>query len=124
MTFVCDQGYELEPLAEIEGAIQCGRTVAGSTAGARSVHGEAAGEHLYHFSIPATSYTIAFDACASNFAAVLRINTLDLTHEFYVGYFFWYNRPADDTTRSYEGLWALVHDWVRRKKDTKNRKRR
>jgi len=43
-------------------------------------------------------------------------------HEFYVEYLFWYNRPVDDTTRSYEGLWTLVHDWVRRKKDTKNRK--
>ena len=36
--------------------------------------------------------------------------------------YFWYNRPATDTTRSYEGLWTLVHDWVRRKKETKNRK--
>jgi len=43
-------------------------------------------------------------------------------HEFYVEYLFWYNRPADDPTRSYDGLWTLVHDWVRRKKDTKNRK--
>ena len=43
-------------------------------------------------------------------------------HEFYVEYLFWYNRPAADVTRSYEGLWTLVHDWVRRKKDTKNRK--
>ena len=43
-------------------------------------------------------------------------------HEFYVEYLFWYNRPATDTTRSYEGLWTLVHDWVRRKKETKNRK--
>jgi len=43
-------------------------------------------------------------------------------HEFYVEYLFWYNRPASEPTRSYEGLWTLVHDWVRRKKDTKNRK--
>jgi hypothetical protein len=43
-------------------------------------------------------------------------------HEFYVEYLFWCNRPASDETRSYEGLWRLVHDWVRRKKDTKNRK--
>ena len=42
-------------------------------------------------------------------------------HEFYVEYLFWYNQPATNTTRSYEGLWTLVHDWVRRKKDTKNR---
>ena len=43
-------------------------------------------------------------------------------HEFYVEYLFWYNRPANEPTRSYEGLWTLVHDWVRRRKDTKNRK--
>jgi len=43
-------------------------------------------------------------------------------HEFYVEYIFWYNRPATDATRTYDGLWALIHDWVRRKKDIKNRK--
>jgi hypothetical protein len=34
----------------------------------------------------------------------------------------WYNRQTDDTIRSYDGLLRLVHDWVRRKRDTKNRK--
>ncbi len=43
-------------------------------------------------------------------------------HALYVEYWSWCSRPAADVTRSYEGLWALVHDWVRRKKDTKNRK--
>jgi hypothetical protein len=43
-------------------------------------------------------------------------------HEFYLEYVCWYNRLADDTTRSYEGLWTLVHVWARRKKDTKNRR--
>ena len=47
---------------------------------------------------------------------------LPKSHEFYVEYLFWYNRPAGDTVRSYEGLWTLVHDWVRRKQDSKNRK--
>jgi hypothetical protein len=47
---------------------------------------------------------------------------LPKNHEFYVEYLFWYNRPAADETRTYKGLWALIHDWVRRKKDTKNRK--
>ena len=47
---------------------------------------------------------------------------LPKNHEFYVEYLFWYNRPAEDVTRTYEGLWRLVHDWVRRKKDTKNRR--
>ena len=47
---------------------------------------------------------------------------LNKQHEFYVEYLFWYNRPASEPTRSYKGLWTLVHDWVRRKKDTKNRK--
>ena len=41
-------------------------------------------------------------------------------HGFFVEYFFWYNRPAVDATRSYGGLWTLVHDWVRRKGDTTN----
>ena len=47
---------------------------------------------------------------------------LPKNHEFYVEYLFWYNQPADNETRTYNGLWKLVHDWVRRKKDTKNRK--
>jgi len=47
---------------------------------------------------------------------------LPTNHEFYVEYLFWYNQPADNETRTYNGLWKLVHDWVRRKKDTKNRK--
>ena len=47
---------------------------------------------------------------------------LPKNHEFYVEYLFWYNRPAADVTRTYDGLWNLIHDWVRRKKDTKNRK--
>ena len=37
-------------------------------------------------------------------------------------YLMWYNRQTDDTIRSYDGLWRLVHDWVRRKRDTRNRK--
>ena len=47
---------------------------------------------------------------------------LPKNHEFYVEYLFWYNRPAADETRTYKGLWALIHDWVRRKKDTKKHK--
>jgi len=47
---------------------------------------------------------------------------LPKNHEFYVEYLFWYNRPSEDPIRTYEGLWKLVHDWVRRKKDTKNRR--
>ena len=47
---------------------------------------------------------------------------LPKNHEFYVEYLFWYNQPADSPTRNYYGLWKLVHDWVRRKKDMKNRK--
>ena len=50
------------------------------------MQGEAAGEHLYHFSIPATGqHTISFDACASTLAAALRVKTLDLSEEFYFG---------------------------------------
>ena len=47
---------------------------------------------------------------------------LPKNHEFYVEYLFWYNRPETDTIRNYGGLWRLVHDFVRRKNDTKNRK--
>ena len=47
---------------------------------------------------------------------------LNKQHEFYVEYLFWYNRRVEEPTRNYKGLWTLVHDWVRRKKDTKNRK--
>ena len=50
------------------------------------MQGAAAGEHLYHFSIPATGqHTISFDACASTLAAALRVETLDLSEEFYFG---------------------------------------
>jgi len=47
---------------------------------------------------------------------------LPKNHEFYVEYLFWYNKPSDDINRTYEGLWKLCHDWIRRKKDTKNRR--
>ena len=47
---------------------------------------------------------------------------LPKAHEFYVEYLFWYNRLETDPVRCYEGLWKLVHDFVRRKNDTKNRK--
>jgi hypothetical protein len=47
---------------------------------------------------------------------------LPKNHEFYVEYLFWYNKPSEDPIRTYNGLWKLVHDWVRRKKDTKNRR--
>jgi hypothetical protein len=47
---------------------------------------------------------------------------LPVKHEFYFEYLFWYNRPAGDPMRTYNGLWALVHDWVRRRNEAKNRK--
>ena len=47
---------------------------------------------------------------------------LPKNHEFYVEYLLWYNREVSDPVRSYSGLWRLIHDWVRRKRDTKNRK--
>ena len=47
---------------------------------------------------------------------------LPKAHEFYVEYLFWYNPLETDPVRCYEGLWKLVHDFVRRKNDTKNRK--
>ena len=43
-------------------------------------------------------------------------------HDFYFEYLFWYNKPSNDTARTYDGLWDFVHDWVRRKKDTKHRR--
>ena len=85
VTFTCDDGYKLEPLAEIEGSIACGDTVSGSTVGARSVHGEAAGEHIYHFAVPNAAYTLFFESCQSVLETVLRITSLDLEHEYFVG---------------------------------------
>ena len=83
--FTCDDGYKLELLAEIEGSIACGDTVSGSTVGARSVHGEAAGEHIYHFAILDTANTMYFESCQSTLETVLRVTSLDLEHEFVVG---------------------------------------
>ena len=37
-------------------------------------------------------------------------------------YLLWYNRIPLDPVRSYEGIWTLIHDWVRRKRDTKKRR--
>jgi len=34
----------------------------------------------------------------------------------------WFTRLALDPARSYEGLWELSHDWIRRKKETKHRR--
>jgi hypothetical protein len=48
---------------------------------------------------------------------------LPKNHEFYVEYLFWYNRPAADVTRTYDCLWALIHDWFRRKKDINTARR-
>ena len=47
---------------------------------------------------------------------------LPKTHEFYVGMLFWFNKPTSDPNITYEGLWKLAHDWIRRKNDTKNRR--
>jgi hypothetical protein len=47
---------------------------------------------------------------------------LPKNHEFYVEWLLWYNKPAGDAVRTYQGIWSLCHDWIRRKRDTKNRK--
>ena len=47
---------------------------------------------------------------------------LHKNHEFHVEYLLWYNRIVDDPVRNYTGIWELVHDFVRRKKDFANRK--
>jgi hypothetical protein len=55
------------------------------------------------------------------FVLQLDVN-LPKNHEFGVEYLLWYNRLPIDPVRSYEGIWTLIHDWVRRKRDTKNRR--
>ena len=55
------------------------------------------------------------------FVLQLDVN-LPKNHEFGVEYLLWFNRPPVDPIRSYDGVWSLVHDWVRRKRDTKNRR--
>jgi hypothetical protein len=55
------------------------------------------------------------------FVLQLDVN-LPKNHEFGVEYLLWFNKPSDDAIRSYEGIWNLVHDWIRRKRDTKNRR--
>ena len=47
---------------------------------------------------------------------------LPKSHEFFVEWLMWYNRLAIDPIRNYEGLWRLAHDWLRRKKESKNRR--
>ena len=44
--------------------------------------------------------------------------------EFYVEYLFWYSQAADNPNRTYDGLWKLTRDWVRRKKDIKNSRKK
>ena len=55
------------------------------------------------------------------FVLQLDVN-LPKNHDFGVEYLLWYNRTPDDPVRSYEGIWRLIHDWVRRKRDTRNRR--
>ena len=55
------------------------------------------------------------------FVLQLDVN-LPKNHEFAVEYLLWFNRAPTDPIRTYEGIWALIHDWVRRKRDTKNRR--
>ena len=47
---------------------------------------------------------------------------LPRTHKFFVEWLLWFNRAADDPVRTYEGLWELSHDWIRLKKESKNRR--
>jgi len=56
------------------------------------------------------------------FVLQLDVN-LRKNHEFGVEYLLWYNRLQIDPIRTYEGIWTLVHDWVRRKRDTKKSQR-
>ena len=55
------------------------------------------------------------------FVLQLDVN-LPKNHEFGVEYLLWYNKAPTDPIRTYEGIWTLIHDWVRRKRDTKNRR--
>ncbi len=55
------------------------------------------------------------------FVLQLDVN-LAKNHEFCVEYLLWYNKVPTDPIRSYEGIWTLIHNWVRRKRDTKNRR--
>ena len=55
------------------------------------------------------------------FVLQLDVN-LPKIHEFGVEYLLWYNRAPEDPIRTYNGIWRLVHDWVQRKRDAKNRK--
>jgi len=48
-------------------------------------------------------------------------SNLAKTHEFYVEYLFWYKKPPTDPERTYEGLWKLVKEWIRRKQELKQR---
>jgi len=48
-------------------------------------------------------------------------SNLAKTHEFYVEYLFCYKKPPTDPERTYEGLWKLVKEWIRRKQELKQR---
>ena len=57
----------------------------------------------------------------SLFVLQLDVN-LPKNHDFHIEYLLWYNRPPTDATRNYQGIWQLVHDFVRRKRDSKHRR--
>ena len=67
--------------AEADGTIACDQTISGSTVDAANRVGNAAGDAVYLFSIPTGTFTVRFDACASDYDTVLRIMTADLTTE-------------------------------------------
>lgn len=65
----------------VDGAIECGQVVTGSTVSAVSSAGSDAGDHLYSFTTPQGSHLVQFDSCDSEFDTFLIIHEADPTAE-------------------------------------------
>ena len=64
----------------IDGTIECGQTVTGTTSGEDNTHGNAAPDHFYSFTVTEPQ-VYQFDSCDSSYDTYLRVYALDLDEQ-------------------------------------------
>ena len=65
----------------VDGTLDCGDTVTGTTVESSSHFGEQSGDHIYEFSLTRGAHFVQFDSCASQFDTFLRVMSADLSIE-------------------------------------------
>ena len=66
----------------IDGTIECGQTVTGTTTGEGSTHGNAAPDHFYSFTVTETA-VYQFDSCDSSYDTWLRVFSSDMATQIH-----------------------------------------